>query len=325
MARIDTPRLEDIKIALFSQPTMDASELGRFIRRTDIQTSLIRASVETSAKAISVSFTDSSTCTPFRVQISSKQLDWQLSCMAQVCDQFSPFLSRVEELSINTTQSSSASGQDDVDAEQWLDLLRSFRGATGLHVAEKFVADIVRSLDQADGGNITVLPALRHLRVKNPMAIKKFWGALQSFITLRSLSNRPVETNVVPYQCHICHASFPELQGLKHHVKDQHPFRTPGLCLYCDDFKCKFGQRILFREHLKDKHPEVASNDSDVLISSQAISSAQLSRLVERHSSQRALKITRPFIVPQPSRVPETVLYSTDIRAPWATYDSDSE
>jgi hypothetical protein len=50
--------------------------------------------------------------------------------MAHVCDQFSPFLSRVEELSINTTQS--PSGQDDVAGEQWQDLIRSFGSARDL-------------------------------------------------------------------------------------------------------------------------------------------------------------------------------------------------
>ena len=320
VARIEAPRLRDIEITLFSQPTMDASQLGRFIERTEIHTSLIQADVVTSAHAVSISFADLNTSTPpsLRLQISCKQLDWQLSCMAQVCDQFSPFLSLVEELSINTSQSSS--GQDGVDGEQWRDLIRSFGGARGLRISENFTADILGGLSRANGENIVVLPALQHLHVENPMVINKpSWDALQSFITSRSLSNRPVETNVAPYQCHICHANFLEQQGLKHHVQDQHPYRTPGLCLYCDDFKCKFEQAILFRDHLKDKHPEVARNDSDVRISSRVMLSPQLSRLVERHSSLRSLKITTPFIAPKPSPVAINFPRSTVFRARWAS------
>jgi hypothetical protein len=96
VARIDAPRLGDIDITFFSQPTMDASQLGRFIERIEMQTSLSRAEVQTSAHAISITFPTQSTSTPLRLQISCEQLDWQLSSMAQICNQFSPFLFRVK-------------------------------------------------------------------------------------------------------------------------------------------------------------------------------------------------------------------------------------
>ena len=102
VARIDAPHLRDIDITFFSQPTMDASQLGQFIERTEMQTSLTEAEIQISAHAISISFKNSSTSTPLRLQISCKQLDWQLSSMAQVCDQFSPFLFGVEHLVFNT-------------------------------------------------------------------------------------------------------------------------------------------------------------------------------------------------------------------------------
>ncbi|KAH8981830.1 hypothetical protein EDB86DRAFT_3247532 [Lactarius hatsudake] len=47
VARIDAPGLRDIEITLFSQPTMDASELGRFIERIEMQTSHNQAEVQT--------------------------------------------------------------------------------------------------------------------------------------------------------------------------------------------------------------------------------------------------------------------------------------
>ena len=125
VGRIDAHRLGDIEITLFSQPTMDASQLGRFIHRTDMHTSLIQADVETSAHAISISFTDSSASTPLRLQISCNQLDWQLSCMAQVCEQVSPFLIHVSNLGLNTAQP--LGGRDDGNDEQWSDLVRSFK------------------------------------------------------------------------------------------------------------------------------------------------------------------------------------------------------
>jgi len=77
--------------------------------------------------------------------------------MAQVCDQFSPFLFRVKNLGINTTRSSSE--QDDVDGEQWLELVRSFGGARDFRVAGELTTDILCALGPADGGHTTVLPA----------------------------------------------------------------------------------------------------------------------------------------------------------------------
>jgi hypothetical protein len=54
-ARIDAPTLGDVDITFFDQPTLDASQ--QFIGRTEMQTSLTRAVVQTSAHAISIFFT----------------------------------------------------------------------------------------------------------------------------------------------------------------------------------------------------------------------------------------------------------------------------
>ena len=309
VARIDAPRLGDINITFFYQPTMDASQFGRFIERIEMQTSLIRADVETSAKAISVSFTDSSTRAPLRVQISCKRADWQLSCMAQVFDQFSPIPSRVEELRINTTQSSSE--QDDVDGEQWLELILAFAGAKNIRMvaSSKLVTDILRVLPAANGNNAT---ALRHLHVEDPLAMNvPLWDAFQSS---RRLSGHPVELQI---SCHICKDSFARLQVLKRHLRDMHGYRT--MCLYCSDFECTLGQGNLFREHLKDKHPEVARNDA--LISSRAIYAPEISRFVERHSSLCASEIPKPSTTPSitpPVPTRRTFPRSTDTEAPWS-------
>ena len=296
-ARIDAPHLVDIDITFFSQPTMDASQLGRFIERTDMQTSLTQAEVQSSPHAISILFTDSSTSTPLRLQISCKQLDWQLSCMAQVCDQFSPFLFRVEELRINTTESSR--GQDDVGTvagEQWWDLVRSFNDARDVWVADKLTNDILRALPPIDGDHATVLPALRHLHVENPMTVNELsFDALMLFINSRSLSGRPVQVNVPLSQCNICHTPFRQQIGLKLHLVDKHAYRV--MCSYCTDFECTPGHDypLVLREHLRRKHPEVAPNDG--FISNPFLtrfSPSALERLVELHSSLREPDIVAP-------------------------------
>jgi hypothetical protein len=257
-AGIDAPTLGDIDITLFNQPALDASRLGQFIGRTEIPTSLTRAEIQTSAHAISMFFivtgSGSGTSTPLQLHISCQELDSQLSCMAQVCNQFSPFLFRVYYLGLKTTQSLSEQG--DMAREQWLQLVRPFNCAREFRVAGELTNDILRALSPADGDYTTVLPALRYLFVENPMAVNEpSWGALLLFVTSRSRSGRPVQVNVPLSECHICHAMFRRQNVLDRHLKDEHGYRT--LCSYCDDFECTPGGHDLFREHLNSKHREV--------------------------------------------------------------------
>ena len=296
VARIDAPRLSSIDITFFSQPTVDASQLGLFIERIEMQTSLSQASIQTSAHGISISFKEmESTSVPLQVQISSKQPDWQLSSMVQICDQFSPFLFRVKDLDIDTTQSSS--GQD-VDGEQWLRLIRAFGGAKHFHVAGVHVTDILCALRAADGGHTTdttVLPALRNLRVEEPLTMHgPSWNAVQSFIALRSLSGRPVQVYAREYWCHICYAGFTEPKDLKIHPVNEHAYRT--LCSHCGAFEWSPGSYdYIFRVHLNCKHPEITRNDA--LISNSFFTFSlpfQVGYLISRHSSLRAPDVVAP-------------------------------
>ncbi|KAH9172680.1 hypothetical protein EDB89DRAFT_879338 [Lactarius sanguifluus] len=282
VARIDAPGLGDIDITFFSQPTMDASQLGRFVERTGIQTPVSRADLQISADAISIFFFNSSTPTPLRLQISCKQLDWQLTSMAQVCDQFSPFLFRVNNPRINSTQSSSE--QDDADSEQWLELIRTFGGATDFPVANELTTAILCALGLVEGGQTTVLPSLRHLHIENPMEMKESsWDSLLSFITLRSRSGHPVQVNVPFKQCHICHASFREEKRLNRHLRGEHGYRS--MCSYCGDFRCKPSRGDLFREHLKSEHPEVLRKDARIWNTSLTL--RQLNGLLVPHAVPR--------------------------------------
>ncbi|KAH8984725.1 hypothetical protein EDB92DRAFT_1467622 [Lactarius akahatsu] len=274
VARIDAPGLGNIDITFFSQPTIDASQLGRFIKRTGIHTPLSQAEVETSGHAISISF-----ISPLRFQISCKQLGWQLSSMAQVCDQFSPFLSRVNHLRINSTQSSSE--QDDADGGQWLELIRAFGGATDFSVGGELTIVILCALGLVEEGNTIVFPSLRHLLIENPTAMNEpSWDGLLSFIALRLRSGHPVQVNVPFKLCHICYASFRKQKRLNRHLVDKH---SRVLCSYCRDFECRPGHEGLFRDHLRRTHPDVAYND-DRVWKYYSLTPDQLDSLVARHS-----------------------------------------
>jgi hypothetical protein len=305
VARIDAPHLGDVDITFFSQPTMDAAQLGRFIERIELQALLTQAEVQTSNHTISVSFNTSITSTPLRLQISCKQSDWQLSCMAQVCDQLSPFLFSVKKLGINVTESSS--GQDSVGGEQWPELIRAFGDTRDLHVAGVHVSDVLCALRPADGlhtTDITVLSALRILRVEESMKLDgPSWDAVQSFVTSRWLSGPPVQMYARECSCHICgYTSFRGQQLLKTHLVTEHAYRI--VCSYCGGFEWSLGyDRLSFREHLKNKHPEVARNDP-------IISNTLLTSLTSHFHHDSLLNWHGSL------RTPDMVARSTTIAAP---------
>ena len=260
VARIDAPRLGNIDITFFNQPTFDASQLGQFIRRTDMQTTLTKAYIRTSAHAISISIEDSNTSTtPLRLQISCRQLDWQLSSMAQVCDQLSPFLSGVNHWAFNSDDF--PSGQDGVDGGQWQQLIRSFGGITALWITGELTTDILCALRPADERgttNTAVLPALRNIRVRKPLTLDSpFWDTAQSLVTSRGLSHHPVywELQVL---CHICNTGFTP-QKLKEHLVAQHAYEIarPN----CGEFRLTQAHIHRFQRPLSMGHPEVAQND----------------------------------------------------------------
>ena len=258
VARIDAPLLGDIDITFFSQPTVDASQLGRFIERIEIQMSLSQADIEISAGAISICFSQPGASTKLKLQISCEQLDWQLSSMAQICDQFSPFLFRVNDLGVSSTQP--PNGKDDTDDEHWKDLIRPFGSAKDFRVAGGHVTDVLCASRPVYGWHTTVLPSLHKLCVQEPMPIVgPLWDAAQSFITSRGLSGRPVELYVPHLLCHLCRTNFARLQELKRHLVDRHMLQK--VCPLCGSFKWSQGRSHLFQAHLASKHPEIAHTD----------------------------------------------------------------
>ena len=287
VARIDAPHLGDIDITFFNQPTMDASQLGKFIERIGIKTALNEADIQAAVNAVSISFKTSSTSTRLQLQIPCKQLDWQLSSIAQICDQFSPFLFGVQHLIFDTNDFSSE--QDEVDDEQWLQLIRSFGGTRTLSIAGEFTTRILCALQPADEGNTnktTVLPALRHLRVRKPGTLDwPFWDAAQTLVSSRRLSGHPKE---LWFECPNCDDPGFTSYGLKEHLLARHAYTI--VCSYCDDFQFLLENIHQFLEHLRSKHLEAVQNDT--LISQPprtlilpTLTLLQIDTFANRHSS----------------------------------------
>ena len=194
VARIDTPRLRDINFTFFSQPTLDALQLGLFINRIELWGSPPLADIISSGDTISITFSQPGTSTRLGLQISCEQLDWQLSSSSQICAHFSSF--SVEDLRIETAGPSSA--PDDMDDGQWLRLVRTFDGAKDFHLVGEHVTAILRALHPADEGHKTVLPTLRNIHVPVMFMNGPSSDSVGAFLAQRRLSSRPVQVYYAP-------------------------------------------------------------------------------------------------------------------------------
>ncbi|KAH9171624.1 hypothetical protein EDB89DRAFT_2229829 [Lactarius sanguifluus] len=203
VTRIDASRLGDIEVRFFNQLIFHISQLSCFINRIEMQKSCRRAEILSSEHSITITITQLEDHAPshahftqlevrpsarLTLQISCEQLDWQLSSMAQICDQLSSsgFLLGVGDLRINMTQSSS--GQDDADSEHWPELIHTFSGVEELSLAGELTTKILRALGAADQGT-SLLPALKYLGIQGP-ASGALRAAIRSFVTLPQHSDQ---------------------------------------------------------------------------------------------------------------------------------------
>jgi hypothetical protein len=259
VARIDAPCLGDVDITFFGQPTMDASQLGRFMERIEILTTLSKAEVKFSELATSITFAQPDGPTQLELGVSCERLDWQLSSIAQICAQISPFTFRVENLRIREIQQ--PSGQGGIDPEQWPKLIRPFRGVKRFFVDDKPLSEFLFDSGLANRKHLTVFPYLLILGVLEfePMPHR-------SFATSRLLKRRHVYLFAQECSCMICHASFTGQQEIKRHLVVLHSFHL--VCPYCGNFEFTPKYNHIFQEHISSKHPEVSHTDALIFDSS---------------------------------------------------------
>ena len=168
VSRIDAPRLDCLDIKFFNQLIFDTPQLIQFITRTPELKVYDRAYVYFSYLDVSVTFprTPSDSNDDFKLTISCRQSEWQLSAMAQVCSSSFPqsLIHKVERLYIREDGYSTLKWQDDFEDSQWLELLRPFTGVKYLHLSDKLAPRIASSLQELVVRRTTeVLPALESL------------------------------------------------------------------------------------------------------------------------------------------------------------------
>jgi len=188
VAEIDAPLLGNFKVTFFMDLNFEVRQFHRFISHAEKFQNLNYATIFLSngwiAFFISVSgdYGDSS-----HLSIICKELDLQLSSLAQVFTPFSPHLSVLKRLEIQESiPQLRLRSEDDIENTQWRGLLRPFTAVKSLYISDGVVfyfCDALKELTHA-------LPALRSLTFRGLHGhARKSVGKL---VTARQLSGHPV-------------------------------------------------------------------------------------------------------------------------------------
>ncbi|KAF8502653.1 hypothetical protein F5888DRAFT_1665980, partial [Russula emetica] len=98
LARIDAPRLNELRIAFFNQIIFDTPQLFQFISRRPTLRAPEKGHITFNSKAIIVEFPSQTSDDVLSVQIPCTASEWQLSSLEQVCTSSLPPFSTLEDL-----------------------------------------------------------------------------------------------------------------------------------------------------------------------------------------------------------------------------------
>ena len=198
LAQVDVPLLEDIEITFLNQLIFDVLQLPKFICRTTKFTVLDQADVVLEANTIAIGVTLSQEAgivdpTRFKLEISCRTLDWQLSSLAQVCNPAFSNLSTLERLNIHDNQRSPPHCQDDMENIQWLKLFHPFTTIKNLYLSKEVARHVAPALQELTGQRVTeVLPALQNIYLDGLQLSGPVQKAIGQFVAARQLSGYPV-------------------------------------------------------------------------------------------------------------------------------------
>jgi hypothetical protein len=195
VARIDVPLLNDLEITFFHQLVFDTPQLAQFISRTPKFNAYNGARVVFSELEVRITLLQTSDET-LKLGILSNQSEWQLSSLAQIRSSFFPqgLLHTVEDLHILENEYWRPEWQEDIESNQWLELLHPFIAVKDLHMSQEFVPRITEALlELVAGENVTeVLPALRSVFFEEPLPLGPVQEAIGQFVAARQLAGHPI-------------------------------------------------------------------------------------------------------------------------------------
>jgi hypothetical protein len=191
VARIDTPRLDQLSATFFNDIEFDTPELIRFVSRTPTFKTPIEAYVVFGI--LSARVRRRSQASYLEIEIICREPNWQLSSLAQICSSSFPLLSTTENLYIFEHSRSQLDWKDAIDDTEWLELLRPFTAVKDLYLSKQFAPRIAPALQELTGGRTTYeLPALQNLFMEGFRPSEPVQEGIRQFISARQLTNRPV-------------------------------------------------------------------------------------------------------------------------------------
>ncbi|KAH9030277.1 hypothetical protein EDB83DRAFT_2420944, partial [Lactarius deliciosus] len=197
LAQVDTPRVDDLRIGYFSTQEIQATQLTRFLDRTEhLKPELDqfnRTRVTVYHDVVTVEFDSSA---PRRARLTLEVvnqgwLDTQILRVVEILGQLIPMSSHVRHLDAHGDQVKSRQTAD------WLPLFRLFPAVQTLHLSGGIAAYIVSALEDTSNSEemvTDVFPEL-HLIWSDEMDNKdgdKPVGSIEGFLAMRRLTGFPV-------------------------------------------------------------------------------------------------------------------------------------
>jgi hypothetical protein len=201
VARINAPLLRVVSIILVNQLVLHTQQLSQFIGHAPMFMSYTEAKMVFTSTNIAINCSSMEPPLIFgslKLEISSigSEGDLQVSSMAQICNQLSFLVSRIERLYIQEPSWPSTAFQVNMDNTQWLELFRSFTAVQALYLHDSFRSPIMSALQVLHEESVTdILPALVNLYLDG------YWETalelqdneeIEPFITARQRSGHPV-------------------------------------------------------------------------------------------------------------------------------------
>ncbi|KAI0270298.1 hypothetical protein BGY98DRAFT_1190018 [Russula aff. rugulosa BPL654] len=198
VARIDTPRLRQLKATFFNDIEFHTLELIRFVSRSSTLKAPNKAHVFFDNQTASVKLLpQASNVKYFEVEILCREPDWQLSSLAQICTMSLPLLSTTENLFIYEESDSQLNWKDGIENIEWMELLLPFSAVKNLHLSKQFALRIAPSLQEmTEGGTTEMLPTLQNLYLEGSRPSESVEEGIERFISARQLTDHPVAVSV---------------------------------------------------------------------------------------------------------------------------------
>ncbi|KAI9507137.1 hypothetical protein F5148DRAFT_152312 [Russula earlei] len=201
LAQIEAPLLNKLEITFFMVPNFVVPQLRQFISLAESFKTCDKAFVETSYCAIRIAiFRERDRPSPkLSLNIRCRELDWQLSSLAQVCSSSFPLLSTLVQLDILHVLLPDAPShrRNGMERTQWLELLHPFTAVKHLRLSDQVAPRVCQALEELSEERRTeVLPALQNIFLSD-LSVPKF---IERFVAARQLAGHPVA--VYPWENH---------------------------------------------------------------------------------------------------------------------------